>query len=239
MKIAIVTGCTKGIGKAITEKLITLGYFVYGIFSSDVESAEMLKTKYNNLFEYYRVDVGNKKEILEFFENLQSKVNSLDVLVNNAGIDLFGKIEDYSIENWEKMINVNLTSVFIFSKQAIQLLRKGTDPVIVNISSRIGELSVIEPEFIPYGVTKAGVTAFTVGLSKELSGIRVNAVIPAPTKTALFDEVFTKEEEEDLVKKGMLASPEETADLAISLIRDSKYNGKILYDTRLTNNSTQ
>lgn len=234
MKTAIVTGCTKGIGKAITEKLIGLNYYVHGIFLTDIDSAKELKSKYSNHFEHHKVDIGNKLEIIEFFENFKKKVNSIDVLVNNAGIDLFGKIEEYSIENWERMINVNLSSVFIFSKLAIPLLRNGTDPVIINVSSRVGELSNIEPEFIPYGVTKAGVTAFTVGLAKELKDIRVNAVIPAPTKTALFDEVFTKKEEEDLIKKGKLASPEETADLAIGLIRDSKYNAEVLFDPRIS-----
>jgi 3-oxoacyl-[acyl-carrier protein] reductase len=234
MKTAIVTGCTRGIGKAITESLIKHKYFVYGIYVSDTNSAQQLETKYKDSLKTFQVDVGDKQQVLSFFAQLTHETAVIDALVNNAGIDLFGKISDFPVEKWEKILAVNLTAVFLFSKYSLSLLSKSADPVIINISSRIGELDIIEPEFIPYGVTKAGVTAFTVGLSKELENIRVNAVIPAPTKTDLFDEVFTKEEEVGLIKDNKLATPEETAELAVKMILDSKYNGEVMFDPRVS-----
>ncbi|OGK09304.1 hypothetical protein A2767_03660 [Candidatus Roizmanbacteria bacterium RIFCSPHIGHO2_01_FULL_35_10] len=133
------------------------------------------------------------------------------------------------------MINTNLKSIFLFSKYSIPYLKHSKNPVIINISSRIGFPEYTEPKFVIYGMVKAGVTNFTVGLSKELvlTGIRVNAVIPTPTKTDLFNEVFTPEEEKGLIKKGKLGKPEDVANLVIELINDKSANGKILIDKRV------
>lgn len=233
-KVAIVTGASRGIGRAIAIKLTGLGYKVIGVFNSSKDLAGDLEKRYPNLT-MIKGDVGNEHEVLKIIKNTAEKYGKIDVVVNNVGIDLFGKIEKYEIKNWDKMINTNLKSVFLFSKYSIPYLKKSDNPVIINISSRIGFCDFSEPEFVVYGTTKAAVNYFTVALAKELEkiSIRVNAVIPTPTKTDLFDEIFTKEDEEFLKNKGRLGKPEEVADLVVELIKDRKANGKILLDKRV------
>ena len=234
MKTAIVTGATRGIGRAIAVKLSELGYNVLGLYRNSVVIADELSKKYKKIF-YHRTDVSKEKEVKNTLELAINKFGQIDVLVNNAGIDLFGEIEKYSSKDFNEMIGVNLKSIFLLSKYSIPYLKKSNNPVIINISSRIGFPEFTEEKFVIYGMVKAGVTSFAVGLSKELkkSGIRVNVVIPTPTKTDLFDEVFTPEEETMLKNKGKLGKPEYAANLVIELIKDRSANGKILVDKRV------
>lgn len=234
-KVAIVTGASRGIGKAIAIKLTELNYKVVGIYSSNELMASDLEKQYPDLI-MIKGDVGNENDALKIIKTTIQKYGKLDVVVNNVGIDLFGEIESYETKNWDKMIDTNLKSIFLFSKYSIPYLKKSDNPIIVNISSRIGFPEFAEPEFVVYGITKAAVNYFTQALAKELndSNIRVNAVIPTPTKTDLFDEVFDKEDEESLRNKGKLGKPEEVADLIVELIEDKKANGKILIDKRVS-----
>lgn len=233
-KVAIVTGASRGIGKAIAVKLVNLNYKVVGIFNKSNELVSELEKKYSDLT-MIKGDVGNESDVQKIIINTIDKYGRLDVIVNNVGINLFGKIENFETSDWDNMINTNLKSVFLFSKYSIPYLKKSTDAVIINISSRIGFSEFAEPEFVVYGTTKAAVTYFTSALSAELenTNIRVNAVIPTPTKTDSFDKVFTKEDEDFLKNKGKLGKPEEVADLVIKLIEDKKTNGKILTDKRV------
>lgn len=234
MKIALVTGATRGIGKAITIKLSELGYNVFGLYKNNVEIANELSKKYKKIF-YHRIDVSKEDKVKKVLDLIVNKFGQIDVLVNNAGIDLFGEIEKYSSKNFNEMVDVNLKSIFYLSKYSIPHLKKSNNPVIINISSRMGFPEFTEEKFVVYGMVKAGVTSFAVGLSKELKKdkIRVNVVIPTPTKTDLFDEVFTPEEEKMLKNKGKLGRPEDVADLVIDLIEDRSANGKILVDKRV------
>lgn len=233
-KVAIVTGASRGIGKAITIKLIQLGYQVIGIYYSHDVLASELEKQYPQLT-MIKGDVTDEKFVLRVIDTATTKYQKIDAVINNVGIDLFGKIENYKTENWDTMMDTNLKSAFLFSKYSINYLKKSDNPIIINISSRIGFPDFSEPDFIVYGITKSALNYFTVALSKELeeTGIRVNAVIPTPTKTDLFDEVFTKEDENILRNKGKLGKPEEVADLVAELIQDRKSNGKILIDKRV------
>lgn len=229
------TGATRGIGRAIAVKLAGLGCRVVGVYKSRDKLASELEKQHKNIYTI-KADVGKEQEVKKVIETTIKKFGSLDILINNAGIDIFGEIKDYRTEDWDEMVNVNLKSVFLFSRESIPYLSKSRNPVIINISSRIGYPEFTEPKFVVYGAVKAGVTNFTVGLSKELTntGIRVNAVIPTPTKTDLFDEVFTPEEEEILKEKGKLGQPEEVADLVLQLVRDKTANGEVFADKRVS-----
>lgn len=232
-KSCIVTGASRGIGRAIAIKLSQLGYRVVGVYKSSDKLAKQLERQHNILT--VKADVGNENDVKRVIKETVNNYGTLDVVVNNAGIDIFGDIEKYETKDWNSMVDTNLKSVFLFSKYSIPYLRKSKNPVIINISSRIGFPEYTEAQFVVYGAVKAAVTNFTVGLSKELvkTGIRVNAVIPTPTKTDLFDEVFTSEEEKALIKKGKLGKPEDVANLVNQLIQDKTVNGKILMDTRV------
>jgi len=233
-KVVIVTGASRGVGKAITIKLIKLGYKVIGVYYSHDDLASELEKQYLNLT-MIKGDVADENFVLKIIKMAHKKYQKIDAVINNVGIDLYGKVEEYKTESWNKMINTNLKSVFLFSKYSIPLLKKSDNPVIINISSRIGFPDYCEPKFIVYGTTKAAINYFTVALAKELeeTKIRVNAIIPTPTKTDLFDEVFTKKDEDFLKNKGKLGQPFEVAEMVTKLIYNKKANGKILIDKRV------
>lgn len=233
-KVAIVTGASRGIGKAIAIKLIALDYKVFGIYRDNNKSASELEKQFPNLT-MIKGNVGKENDVQKIIGAVISKSKKLDLMINNAGINLFGEIEKFETENWNEMINTNLKSAFLFSKYSIPYLKKSDDGMIVNVSSRIGFPEFAESEFVVYGITKAAINYFTVALSKELenTSVRVNAIIPTPTKTDSFDKVFTKEDEDFLKNKGKLGKPEEVADLIIELIEDKKANGKIITDKRV------
>lgn len=233
-KVAIVTGATRGIGKATTEMLVKLGCTVVAVYHSRDDLAEKLAL-INKKVIPIKADISKENEIKNVINFTIAKFGSIDILVNNAGIDIPGEIEQYETENWDKLMAINIKSIFLFSKYSIPYLKKSKSPVIVNTASRIGYPEYTEQKFVVYGVTKAGVINFTSGLSKELLPykIRVNAIIPVPTKTDLFDEVFTREEKKVLRAKGKLGKPEEAAKLIVELILDKSANGKILFDKRV------
>lgn len=232
-KTAIVTGASRGIGRAISLKLSALGCKVVGVYKSSDLEAKQLEKKNPNII-MIKGDVGKEKNVKNIVDKTVQTFGSLDIVINNVGIDIPGCIENYSSRDWDRMFTVNLKSVFLFSKYSIPKLKQAADGMIINISSRIGFPEFTEPEFVVYGTVKAGVTSFTAGLAKELKGsVRVNAIIPTPTKTDLFDEIFTAEEEKILKQKGKLGMPEDVANLVVKLLLDKSTTGEILTDKRV------
>ncbi|OGG03074.1 hypothetical protein A2W14_05205 [Candidatus Gottesmanbacteria bacterium RBG_16_37_8] len=233
-KTAIVTGASRGIGKAVAVKLLENDWNVAGVYYANEKTASELERKYNNLL-MIKADVAREDEVIRAVGRTVKKFGNLDCVVNIAGIDIFGEVEDYNPDNWDRMFAVNVKSVFLFSKYTIPYLKKSTDPVIINISSRLGTVEYAEAKFTVYSACKAAVIIFSKALSRELSHtkIRVNVFIPTPTKTDLLDEVYTKVEQEELQKIGKLGKPEEAAELVWELIQDGRANGKILYDKRV------
>jgi len=233
-KIVLVIGATRGIGKAIALKLSNLDYFVIGVYEKSDNLA--LKIEKNNPnIKFFKADISQESEIKKIINFIRRKYNKLDILINNAGINIGGKIKDYSLSDWNRIFAVNLTSKFLLSKYLISMLSKSSDGQIINISSRGGINEYAFSEFIPYCVTNAGINNFTVALAKELKSnkIRVNAVIPTVTETDRFKSAFTKNEQKEIRKAGKLGTSQEIADLVLSLIRDNTKNGEILIDKRV------
>lgn len=226
MKIAIVTGASRGIGNAIAKLLISKGYYVFGTYVSSEEKAKNFEKENSNKLTMIKCNVGDESQVNTFFKEFAKKYDSLDVLVNNVGIDLFGKIENYSTKDWDTMMNVNVKSTFIFSKKSIPLLEKSDNANIINVTSRSGILDEVAIEFVPYSVTKAAVNIFTVGLSRELKekNIRVNAIVPPPTKTDMFGEAYTKKEETELIQKNALYYPDQISKFVLKIIEDKNIN---------------
>jgi len=232
-KTVIVTGASKGIGRAIVQKCAKLGANVVAIYKTDDKSAESLKgdTKQNLLL--IKADVSKEKDVKRIIDLTIKEFGNIDVLVNNAGIDKPKPVLDYQLSEWEEIISVNLTSVFLCTKYAAPYLEKSKG-CIINISSRTGFREMYIPNTIPYSISKAGVTKFTVNASKELADrkIRVNAVIPTVTRTGML-KFLTAEEQKQVEKELRLGSPEEVAELVIELIDDPNANGKVLMDRRV------
>ena len=176
MKTALVTGASRGIGRAIAISLARNGYSLHLICEHNVDSlrnlCSELEKEYGISATAYQADVADFDALKRIFEGL----NSLDVLINNAGISYVGLLSDMTMSDWERICAVNLNSVFYTSKLAIPLMLKEHSGSIINISSVWGNVGASME--VAYSATKGGVNGFTRALAKELapSGISVNAI---------------------------------------------------------------
>ena len=185
-RVAIVTGGAQGFGLAITKRFIESGAKVL-IWDKDAEYLNKVDLKNTQKIE---VDVSNYKSVENAFAESLTHENKIDILINNAGIAGPNfKTWDYPLEEWQKVIDIDLTGVFYCCKIIVPHLIKNNYGRIVNISSIAGKEG--NPNAMPYSAAKAGVIALTKSLGKELAenNISVNCVTPAPAKTRIFDQI--------------------------------------------------
>jgi 3-oxoacyl-[acyl-carrier protein] reductase len=185
-RVAIVTGGAQGFGLAITERFIESGARVL-IWDKDTEYLNKVDLKNTQKIE---VDVSNYKSVENAFAESLTHENKIDILINNAGIAGPNfKTWDYPLEEWQKVIDIDLTGVFYCCKTIVPHFIKNNYGRIVNISSIAGKEG--NPNAMPYSAAKAGVIALTKSLGKELAenNISVNCVTPAPAKTRIFDQI--------------------------------------------------
>ena len=185
-RVAIVTGGAQGFGLAITKRFRESGSRVL-IWDKDTEYLNKVDLKNTQKIE---VDVSNYKSVENAFAESLTHENKIDILINNAGIAGPNfKTWDYPLEEWQKVIDIDLTGVFYCCKTIVPHFIKNNYGRIVNISSIAGKEG--NPNAMPYSAAKAGVIALTKSLGKELAenNISVNCVTPAPAKTRIFDQI--------------------------------------------------
>ena len=185
-RVAIVTGGAQGFGLAITKRFIESGAKVL-IWDKDTEYLNKVDLKNTHKIE---VDVSNYKSVENAFAESLTHEKKIDILVNNAGIAGPNfKTWDYPLEEWQKVIDIDLSGVFYCCKTIVPHFIKNNYGRIVNISSIAGKEG--NPNAMPYSAAKAGVIALTKSLGKELAenNISVNCVTPAPAKTRIFDQI--------------------------------------------------
>ena len=185
-RVAIVTGGAQGFGLAITKRFVESGAKVL-IWDKDIEYLNKVDLKNTHKIE---VDVSNYKSVENAFAKSLTHENKIDILVNNAGIAGPNfKTWDYPLEEWQKVIDIDLSGVFYCCKTIVPHFIKNNYGRIVNISSIAGKEG--NPNAMPYSAAKAGVIALTKSLGKELAenNISVNCVTPAPAKTRIFDQI--------------------------------------------------
>ena len=185
-RVAIVTGGAQGFGLAITQRFIESGARVL-IWDKDTEYLNKVDLKNTQKIE---VDVSNYNSVENAFAESLTHENKIDILINNAGIAGPNfKTWDYPLEEWQKVIDIDLTGVFYCCKTIVPHFIKNNYGRIVNISSIAGKEG--NPNAVPYSAAKAGVIALTKSLGKELAdnNISVNCVTPAPAKTRIFDQI--------------------------------------------------
>ena len=196
-KVAIVTGGTRGIGFEVVRTFLNNGASV-ALLGSKEESVTKAINKLKEENGNYPVigfypDLASEKEVKEVFNKVANEFGHIDILVNNAGLSSSTKIEDYTIEEYDKIANVNMKGVFICSKEIVPYLKE-TKGNIINISSMVSIYG--QSAGCVYPMSKFAVNGLTKSLSRELApvGIRVNAVAPGITKTdmvaSLPDEVI-------------------------------------------------
>lgn len=185
-KVAVVTGGTRGIGLEIVRTFLENGAMV-ALFGSREESVNKALSQLKNENSNYSV-IGfypvlhNEDEVKESFKKIHDIFGKIDILVNNAGISSSTKIEDYTIEEYDSISNLNIKSVFVCSKLVISYLKE-TKGCIINTSSMVSIYG--QPSGIMYPASKYAVNGMTKSLARELAkdGIRVNAVAPGITET--------------------------------------------------------
>ena len=185
-RVAIVTGGAQGFGLAITKRFIESGAKVL-IWDKDTEylnKVDLINTQ------KIEVDVSSYKSVENAYAESLRYEDKIDILINNAGIAGPNfKTWDYPLEEWQKVIDIDLTGVFYCCKTIVPHFIKNNYGRIVNISSIAGKEG--NPNAMPYSAAKAGVIALTKSLGKELAenNISVNCVTPAPAKTRIFDQI--------------------------------------------------
>ncbi|WP_020482635.1 3-oxoacyl-ACP reductase FabG [Methylomonas sp. MK1] len=211
-KLAIVTGASRGIGRAIAEKLVADGFFVVGTATSD-SGAEAISAYLGENGKGYKLNVADAADIESFIKTTGDAYGTPAVLVNNAGITRDNLLMRMKDEEWDDIINTNLTSIFRMSKAVLRAMMKVRYGRIINISSVVG--STGNAGQANYAAAKAGMIGFAKSMAKEVGsrGITVNTVSPG-----FIDTDMTKELSEDIknallgsIALGRLGQPEEIA----------------------------
>ena len=189
-RVAIVTGGAQGFGLAITKKIIQSGGKVV-IWDIDNDAIEKAKKEINSdNFSAQLVDVTNFKTIETAVKDLENKFGKIDIFVNNAGITgMNAKVWEYPLDEWKKVIELDLNSTFYCCKAIVPHMLKNNYGRIINIASIAGKEG--NPNASAYSTAKAGVIGLTKSLGKELAdkNIAVNCVTPAAAKTRIFDQM--------------------------------------------------
>ena len=189
-RVAVVTGGAQGFGLAITERFIDSGAKVV-IWDIDENEAKKALEKVNSKnLSYQIVDVSDFSKINEKLIEIESMHGKIDIFINNAGVaGMNTTVAEYPIEEWNKVINLNLNAVFYCCKAVVPFMEKNNYGRIVNIASIAGKEG--NPNASAYSTSKAGVIGLTKSLGKELAqkNIAVNCVTPAAAKTRIFDQM--------------------------------------------------
>lgn len=221
-KVAVVTGGTRGIGFATVKKFLEneAKVVLLGSKQETVEKAIKELKQINSSYDVigFYPDLSSKEEMDEVFKKVKEIYGHIDILINNAGISSKTKIEDYTDEEYEKITNLNIKSVFNCSKQIIPYLKE-TKGVILNTSSMVSIYG--QPSGVMYPTTKFAVNGITKSLARELApqGIRVNAVAPGIINTDMVAKL-PKEMIEPLIKTipfGRIGEPEDIANAFLFL----------------------
>ena len=231
-KNIIVTGASGGIGNSIIKKLNEAGANILAS-GTRIEKLEEIKKNYKNI-KILKFDISQNDKIEEFIENATSELGgSLDGLVNNAGITQDNLAIRMSLDEWQKVININLTSTFLMSKFAIKKMLKNKSGKIVNITSVVGHTGNLGQA--NYTASKAGIVAMSKSLAIEYAkkNININCISPGFIKTAMTDKIDEKFKEAIISKipSARLGEPDDIANAVVFLSSEqSNYiNGETLH----------
>jgi NAD(P)-dependent dehydrogenase (short-subunit alcohol dehydrogenase family) len=197
-KTALITGSSSGIGKEIAINLAKQNIKVCINYSKSLQQALSVKQeieKSGGKAIIFKADVTKENEVIKMFKFLSKEYNSLDILINNAGIGFENKIENTKYKDWQRVINNNLNGKFLCTKHAIPLLKKSLNPKIINIASRIGSKPIELAS--AYCSAAAGIIMFSKVSALELAryNIIVNSISPGLVDTPLTEKMYANPQE--------------------------------------------
>lgn len=233
MKTVIVTGGSRGIGATIVKELAKNNYNVVLNYNNSEEAAKQIKKELeeqNIKIEIFKADVSKREEVKQLVAFTLEKFKNIDVLINNAGIAQAKPFMDITDEEWNKMMQTNLNSVFYSTQEVLETMVHNKKGCIINISSIWG-LTGASCE-VHYSVAKAGIDGMTKALAKELgpSNIRVNSIAPGIILTDMCLD-YTEEEIKDIKEQIPLGKLGETIDIVRCvkwLIEDEYTTGQVI-----------
>jgi 3-oxoacyl-[acyl-carrier protein] reductase len=219
-KVILVTGASRGIGKAIATQLKALGGNVIGTATSEHGAANI--SEYLGEGQGLVLNVTDDASISAMFDLIKEKHGSVDILVNNAGITRDNLLMRMKADEWNDIIDTNLTSVFKISKAVLRAMMKKRHGRIINIGSVVGTMG--NAGQVNYATAKAGLIGFTKSLAREVAsrGITVNTVSPGFIDTDM-TQTLTDEQKEGIfaqVPANRLGKPEEIANAVAFLASD-------------------
>jgi 3-oxoacyl-[acyl-carrier protein] reductase len=229
-KTAIITGGEKGIGRAVSEGLVSEGASVI-ISDMDMGSVSETANEINEIQESvngravpFKADVREKKDILSLVEWTMKEFGKVDIFFNNAGICKSPPIEDISVEDWDEMMNVNLRGVFLCSQAVMPVMKKQGRGRILNMASLAGKVGGLAAG-AHYSASKAGVICLTKSFARELGpyGVTVNALAPGPVDTDML-QTLPLDRKDAMIKQcplGRFADTIDVAGAALFLLSDA------------------
>ena len=231
-KNIIVTGASGGIGNSIVEKLNQAGANLLAS-GTRIEKLDELKNKFDNI-KILKFDISQIDKIDDFVENATKELGgNLDCIINNAGVTQDNLAIRMSLDEWQKVININLTATFLINKSVIKKMLKNKSGKIVNITSVVGHTGNLGQA--NYTASKAGIIAMSKSLAIEYAkkNINVNCISPGFIKTAMTDKLDEKFKEVIVSKipSARLGEPEDVANAVLFLASSqSDYiNGETLH----------
>ena len=231
-KNIIVTGASGGIGNSIVEKLYKNEANILAT-GTKIEKLEELKKKFSNI-KIIKFDISQHEKVEEFINTATEELGgSLDCIVNNAGITKDNLTIRMSLEEWTKVIDVNLTSTFLMCKYSIKKMLKNKFGKIINITSVVGHTGNVGQA--NYAASKAGIVAMSKSLAIEYAkkNINVNCISPGFISTAMTDQIDEKHKDAIIAKipSNRLGKPEDVANAVIFLVSEhSDYiNGETIH----------
>ncbi len=225
-KTAVVTGASKGLGKAVSLALAESGAQL-ALVSRDgallAKTAEEIRSK-GGAAEFFVADVTDESQVRSVEQSVMQRFGTLQILVNNAGINIRKPVTDFSLEEWNRVLQTNLTSAFLFCRAFVPHLKRRGYGRIINMTSMMSHVAL--PDRTAYAASKAGLLGFTRALALEVAGegITVNGVSPGPCATEINKPLIESPELTRFflsrIPVGRWGRPEEIAQLVVYLCLD-------------------
>jgi NADP-dependent 3-hydroxy acid dehydrogenase YdfG len=210
-KVAIITGASSGIGIDFSEALIKKGATVYGLARS-TDKLEKVQQELGTQFKPVTMDITDHDAIEQWIDETFSKDHQPDILINNAGLGRFADVDELTLDEWEAMVQTNLSGTFYMTRQIVPLMKdKKLVSHIINIASIAGKVG--NPKMTGYNASKFGVRGFSEALFKEVryDGIKVTCFYPGSIATSFFGDKDTDTHEN-------MMQPDEVAQVLVNVL---------------------